>query len=53
MAEAKFHNELGIKSDLKVVLYVKARFDDLKENVYMYGKERKTRRRLAHYKHQV
>lgn len=41
MAEAKFHNELGIKSDLKVVLYVKARFDDLKENVYMYGKERK------------
>lgn len=41
MAEAKFHNELGIKSDLKVVLYVKARFDDLKDNIYMYGKERK------------
>ncbi|MBX4181510.1 YraN family protein, partial [Candidatus Parcubacteria bacterium] len=37
MVEAKFHNELGIKSDLKVVLYVKARFDDLKENVYNYG----------------
>ena len=37
MAEAKFHNELGIKSDLKVVLYVKARFDDLKENVFNYG----------------
>ncbi len=41
MAEAKFHNELGIKSDLKIALYVKARFDDLKENVFMYGKERK------------
>jgi hypothetical protein len=40
MSEAKFHNELGIKSDLKVVLYVKARFDDLKGNTYFYGKER-------------
>ena len=37
MIEAKFHNELGTKSDLKVVLYVKARFDDLKENVFDYG----------------
>ncbi len=37
MVEAKFHNILGTKSDLKVALYVKARFDDLKENVYMYG----------------
>lgn len=37
MCEAKFHNELGTKSDLKVVLYVKARFDDLKDNVYNYG----------------
>jgi len=35
--EAKFHNELGTKSDLKVVLYVKARFDDIKDNVYDYG----------------
>lgn len=42
MIEAKFHNELGTKSDLKVVLYIKARFDDLKENVYAYGgKDRK------------
>src|SRR3989344_4323947 len=42
MVEAKFHNELGTKSDLKVVLYVKARFDDLKDNVYSYGgKDRK------------
>jgi hypothetical protein len=37
MCEAKFHNELGIKSDVKVALYVKARFDDIKENVFMYG----------------
>ncbi len=41
MVESKFHNELGTKSDLKVVLYVKARFDDLKDNVFSYGgKER-------------
>ena len=37
MVEAKFHNELGTKSDLKVVLYIKARFDDLRENVFNYG----------------
>ena len=37
MIEAKFHNELGVKSDLKVALYIKARFDDLKENVFNYG----------------
>ena len=29
MTEAKFHNQHGIKSDLKVVLYVKARWDDI------------------------
>lgn len=37
MIEAKFHNELGIKSDLKVVLYIHARFEDLKGNVFSYG----------------
>lgn len=37
MIEAKFHNELGMKSDIKVALYIKARFDDLRENVYNYG----------------
>lgn len=31
MIECKFHNKLGIKSDLHVSLYTKARFDDLKE----------------------
>ena len=40
MVEAKFHNELGIKSDLKVALYVKARFDDLRKMTYKYGHER-------------
>lgn len=40
MVEAKFHNELGIKSDLKVILYVKARFDDLLKMKFNYGKER-------------
>ncbi len=41
MAEAKFHNKLGLKSDVKVALYVKARIDDIKENMFFYGKERK------------
>ncbi len=40
MAEAKFHNEIGIKSDLKVALYIKARFDDLRSQKFMFGKER-------------
>jgi len=30
--EAKFHNQAGVKSDLKVALYVKARYDDLLSN---------------------
>jgi hypothetical protein len=37
MAEVKFHNEFGLKSDLKVSLYVKARFDDLAEGTFVYG----------------
>lgn len=31
LIEAKFHNEQSMKSDTKVALYVKARFDDLKD----------------------
>ncbi len=47
MAEVKFHNEFGLKSDLKVALYVKARFDDLSDNLYNYGgKERKLTQRF-------
>lgn len=42
MVESKFHNRLGEKSDLKIVLYVKARFDDLLEQTFEYG----TRRQL-------
>ncbi len=41
MFEAKFHNEIGLKSDLKVALYVKARFDDLKGIDFYYGKKRR------------
>jgi hypothetical protein len=42
MIEAKFHNEPGLKSDLKVALYIKARFDDLKDQTFEYGgKKRK------------
>ncbi len=40
--EVKFHNELGIKSDLKVALYIKARIDDLKDAEHMiHGEKRK------------
>lgn len=31
--ECKFHNRVGIKNDIKVALYVKARWDDLKQGV--------------------
>lgn len=37
MIEAKFHNEPGTRSDLKTALYVKARFDDLRESTFAYG----------------
>lgn len=37
MSEAKFHNQAGIKSDLKVVLYIKARVDDLKKAAFDFG----------------
>jgi hypothetical protein len=42
MIEAKFHTDFGTGSDLKVALYVKARFDDLQNGVFKYGgKEKK------------
>jgi hypothetical protein len=41
MVEAKFHNEAGAKSDLKVALYIKARFDDIKENHFDYGGQKR------------
>ncbi|HLP43689.1 MAG TPA: restriction endonuclease [Candidatus Nanoarchaeia archaeon] len=41
MVEAKFHNQRGIKCDLKVALYVKARFDDLLEATHFVGGKRR------------
>jgi len=41
MCEAKFHNDLELKSDLKVALYIKSRFDDVRGRKHLYGgKER-------------
>lgn len=37
MVEAKFHNEFGMKSDVKVALYIKARFDDIAQNEFDFG----------------
>jgi Holliday junction resolvase-like predicted endonuclease len=31
MVECKFHNEPGMKSDIKIALYVKARFEDIEK----------------------
>ena len=33
MIEAKFHKKMGIKTDAKVILYVYARFLDIKDNI--------------------
>ena len=41
MVEAKYHHELAYKSDVKVVLYIKARFDDLYSAEFAYGGKRK------------
>jgi hypothetical protein len=42
MTEAKFHTDFGTHSDLKVALYIKARFEDLQNSVFKYGgRERK------------
>lgn len=37
MIEAKFHTDFGSRSDLKVALYIKARFEDLENNLFNYG----------------
>lgn len=41
MSEIKFHNEQGIKSDLKVVLYVKERFDDIQKGEFYRNIDKK------------
>jgi len=47
--EVKFHTRTGVKSDLKTVLYVKARFDDLMKGKYYRDvvKTRKQRRLIV------
>ncbi len=37
MTEAKFHTDFNLKSDLKIVLYVKARYDDIFGQEYEFG----------------
>jgi hypothetical protein len=37
MVEAKFHTDFSTHSDLKVALYIKARFEDLQNSMYKYG----------------
>lgn len=44
MAEIKYHNELAGKTDLKVALYVKARYEDLSQNEYQYQENQPARR---------
>lgn len=47
LTEIKFHNELYLKSDTKVALYVKARFDDLKNIKFnIFDKKLKPKRML-------
>lgn len=42
MVEAKFHTDFFTSSDLKVALYIKARFEDLQKGIFKYGnKERR------------
>ncbi len=40
--EAKFHNTLGFKTDLKTVLYVKARIDDIRDAANAKGAKGET-----------
>lgn len=37
MGEVKYHNDPASKTDLKVALYVSARYNDIKQNVFEYG----------------
>lgn len=41
MTEAKFHTDFNLKSDLKIVLYVKARYDDIFGQIYEFGGEKR------------
>ncbi len=37
MVEAKFHHELTLKTEVKAALYIKARYDDLREMPFSFG----------------
>lgn len=37
MVEAKFHHELALKTDVKAALYIKARYDDVREETFQFG----------------
>ena len=41
MVEAKFHTDFNLKSDLKIVLYVKARYDDIFGQEYVFGGQKR------------
>lgn len=41
MSEIKFHNRQGIKSDLKIILYVKERFDDIAKGEFYRNIDKK------------
>ncbi|MFA5652186.1 MAG: restriction endonuclease [Candidatus Paceibacterota bacterium] len=41
MTEAKFHTDFNLKSDLKIVLYVKARYDDIFGLEYNFGGQKR------------
>ncbi|MEI8061712.1 MAG: ATP cone domain-containing protein [bacterium] len=46
MGEVKYHNDPASKTDLKVALYVSARYNDIKQNMFDYGG---TPRKLAEW----
>ena len=41
MVEAKFHNGFDLKSDIKIALYVKSRFDDLKKASFLVDNKKR------------
>ena len=42
LTEAKYHNEFGLKSDLKVALYIQARREDVSGTYFDYGGIKRT-----------
>ena len=42
MVECKFHNSPGLKTDVKVALYIKSRFDDIKHTVVGFADNKGT-----------